>query len=123
MLKASAWLAAAFGVFLGLAEAAINWGHWQWWPLWVVDYICVALLLVGAWRALRGQGADVLLAGWAFTAGVFWMAYFITLEQQQGRAVAAEERQFAAAIGLLLAIAGAGLAGVLLSARGQGRTT
>lgn len=75
MLKASAWLAVAFGLFLAVAEAVQNWGHWQWWPLWVVDYVAVVLVLIGAWDVLRRDGAGKwLAAGWAFTAGMLWIA-------------------------------------------------
>ena len=39
MLRASARLALAFGTFLAVGELVRNWGDWQWWPFWVVDYI------------------------------------------------------------------------------------
>jgi len=44
---AAALLAIAFGLFLAVAEAVRNWGDWQWWPFWLVDYIAATLLVAG----------------------------------------------------------------------------
>jgi hypothetical protein len=45
--KSAAYLALAFGVFLAIAETARNWGNWQWWPFWLVDYVAATLLVAG----------------------------------------------------------------------------
>lgn len=82
-LQWSRYTALLFAVGLGIGEAVINWGHWQYAPLWIVDYICVAWLLVGFYqtrsKTLDLQSIAVLVSGWAFTAGVFYVALFINL--------------------------------------------
>ena len=42
------WLARAtigVGAFMCVFEIVRNWGNWQPWPGWVVDYFCAALLI------------------------------------------------------------------------------
>lgn len=80
LLTCSRYLALLFAVGLGIGEAVINWGDWQFAPLWIVDYIIVLWLLVGFFMARRAGSAHVLTSGWAFTAGVFYMALFISLD-------------------------------------------
>ena len=41
-----------------------------------VDYIAVALLLYGAFRSPR-----ILAAGWGFTCAMFYVAFFVSLEE------------------------------------------
>ncbi len=74
----SARLALGFALFLAVAEVVRNWGDWGFWPFWLVDYIAVALLLVGATRSLRGrEGAERWLAGgWGFTCAMFYGSFF-----------------------------------------------
>jgi len=43
-----------FAVFLGIAEVVRNWGDWSLWPFWLVDYICVGLLVWG-WFAVKNR--------------------------------------------------------------------
>ena len=71
-------LAAAFAMFLAIAEVFRNWGDWGYWPFWLVDYIAVALLLIGARAAQRGsRSAAVVLAGaWGFTCSMFYISFF-----------------------------------------------
>jgi hypothetical protein len=83
-LVASARLALGFAIFLALAEIRRNWGDWGYWPFWVVDYIAVALLLVG-WRkalstppSLRGPG--ILCGAWGFTCAMFYASFFSHME-------------------------------------------
>ena len=74
--------ALAFGVFLALAELARNWGNWQWWPFWLVDFIAAALLVAGAHLAIRGnpRAAQVLAGGWGFTSAMFYMSFWSHVE-------------------------------------------
>ncbi len=75
--KISAWLAVAFGLFLSVAEIARNWGNWEYWPFWLIDYIAVALLLIGGVAVLRGDGAARwLAAAWGFTTAMFYGSFF-----------------------------------------------
>src|SRR5262245_49450629 len=83
-LQWSRYSALLFAVGLGIGEAVINWGNWQFAPMWIVDYICVAWLLAGFYltrsQAVSRQSMAVLASGWAFTAGAFYMALFISLD-------------------------------------------
>ncbi len=78
MNRASAVLALVFGVFLALAETTRNWGNWQWWPFWLVDFIAAALLIVGSTLVLRGRpyGTPVLCGAWGFTTAMFYMSFW-----------------------------------------------
>ena len=82
MQSASAWLALAFGAFLALAETVRNWGDWQWWPFWLVDFIAAGLLLAGSTATLRQRPrGSVLLAGaWGFTSAMFYMSFWSHIE-------------------------------------------
>ena len=75
----SAWLALGFATFLAVAEVFRNGGEVQWWPFWVVDYIAVALLQLGAISVLwtpNDRGLGILTAAWGFTAAMFYMSLF-----------------------------------------------
>ena len=74
--RISATLAAISGLLLTGMETYINWGQWQWWPYWLVDYAGAALLLIGAFQTFSGQDRGVrwLCAGWAFCLGMGWMS-------------------------------------------------
>ena len=82
MDRAAALLALAFGVFLAVAETARNWGNWQWWPFWLVDFIAAALLIVGAALVLRGgRGGNTVLCGaWGFTTAMFYSSFWSHIE-------------------------------------------
>jgi apolipoprotein N-acyltransferase len=82
MSKAAAILALLFGVFLALAETARNFGNWQWWPFWLVDFIASALLLVGAALVFQRKpgGATVLCGAWGFTTAMFYMSFWSHIE-------------------------------------------
>ena len=82
MLRAAAILALVFGAFLAAAEIARNWGNWQWWPFWLVDFIAAGLLIAGSWLALRGRpsGGAVLCGAWGFTTCMFYMSFWSHIE-------------------------------------------
>lgn len=82
LLRWSRYTALIFAVGLGIGEAVINWGHWQFAPLWIVDYLIVVWLLAGFYKTRGGHSLGVLISGWAFTAGVFYMALFISLDPE-----------------------------------------
>jgi hypothetical protein len=82
LLNCSRYLALVFAIGLGIGEAVINWGDWQYAPLWIVDYIIVAWLLWGFAASRLGGHIHILLGAWAFTAGVFYMALFVGLDPQ-----------------------------------------
>ncbi|NUM54675.1 MAG: hypothetical protein HUU46_13605 [Candidatus Hydrogenedentes bacterium] len=76
----SRYTALVFAIGLAIGEAVINWGHWQWWPLWVVDYGIVVWLLYGFVASRDPRRAHALTTAWAFAFGVFYIALFATLD-------------------------------------------
>jgi len=114
VLQLSRYLALLFAIGLGVGEAVINWGHWQYAPLWIVDYVIVAWLAYGFFVTRQRRGVHVLLAGWAFTGGVFYMAFFVSLDPTM--AIDANSVMLAL-IGGMLAAACVGFCCALLSLR------
>jgi len=76
MTRNSAFLALGFGAFLALAEIVRNWGNWQAWPFWIIDFIAAGALVWGGLRTLSQGSSRLLSAAWGFTVGIFWMAFF-----------------------------------------------
>lgn len=123
MIRLSAFLAIAFGVFLAIAEAARNWGDWQWWPYWVVDYIAAALLIFGGQRYIFKGSVRWLAGAWGWTAGTFYASFFSHVERLTSGATGhtgpiAEDR-LTVIIGLMLLIAVGGFLGALLGKRAE----
>lgn len=111
MRTISSWLAVAFGLLLAVLETARNWGHWEWWPFWVVDYLAAAMLVAGGWKALQRGVTQLLCAAWGFACAMFWMSFFGHLERglKAGAAVGPDERFLTAIIGGLFVITVVGL--------------
>lgn len=88
VLRALAFL---YGVCLAIGEAVINWGHWQYAPLWIVDYIVVFWLIYGALIKDGLKSAKILLGGWSFSLGVMYMALAVSTApefiEQESRSV------------------------------------
>ncbi len=75
-------LATLYSIILILVETILNtyWDDWQYAPLWIVDYL-IALILISAVFVFNPYRQNlVLLLGWSFSAGVTYMALFISLE-------------------------------------------
>lgn len=72
----SSYLALIYGLGLICFETLVNWGQWQWWPYWLVDYVAAALLILGGIATLKHRlyGSKLLSAGWGFTLGMMWMS-------------------------------------------------
>lgn len=120
-LWVSAWLAVAFGALLAVLEMVRNWGHWQWWPFWVVDYVAAALLLFGGIAALRHRGTGWLAAGWGFTCALFWGSFFSHSESVREEInMEPDEEQLTLIIGILFAITIGGLVATLVGLRPSG---
>lgn len=121
MIRVSAFLAIAFGVFLAIAEAARNWGDWQWWPYWLVDYIAVALLIFGAQRALKTGTVRWLAGAWGWTAGTFYSSFFSHIERisvgAEDRVGNIDEQPLTIIIGVMLGISILGFLGAVLGKR------
>ncbi len=117
LLQLSRWLALIFAIGLGIGEAVINWGNWQFAPLWIVDYVIVAWLLVGFFQTRQRSEVTVLASGWAFTAGVFYMALFVGLSPEWLKCQPERNSTLEFLIGLMLALAVFGFVCALLSKR------
>ncbi|MGE0128142.1 MAG: hypothetical protein AB7U82_08680 [Blastocatellales bacterium] len=123
-LQWSRYTALLFAIGLGIGEAVINWGHWQFAPLWIVDYICVAWLLAGFYQTRNearatpdGKSIAVLASGWAFTAGVFYMALFISLDPEVAKYNIGAGGTILILIGLMLFLAALGVVTSFLALR------
>ena len=125
--RMSARLAIGFALFLAVAEVARNWGDWSDWPFWLVDYLAVGLLLVGALRSLRAREASLWLSGgWGFTCAMFYMSFFSHLAELRADPNVAEHGLLDAgpltlAIGVLFAVTIVGLVLSLVPDHRSGR--
>ena len=121
MIRASAIAALVFGVFLAVGEAARNWGDWQWWPFWLVDYIAAALLVFGGQRALSTGTVRWLAGAWGWTAAMFWMSFFSHVERlsrdAEGHTGTIAEQPLTVIIGVMTAVALVGFLAALLGGR------
>ena len=83
-LTLSRYLALIFALLLGVMEAVLNSAqpHWQYAPLWIIDYVIVLALLAGFWLTRRARHAAVLMSAWALATGVFYMALFVSLDPE-----------------------------------------
>jgi len=75
-LVISAFLAIIYGLGLASFETYVNWGQWQWWPFWLVDYVAAALLIFSGLATLKRRiyGPKLLGSDWGFTLGMMWMS-------------------------------------------------
>jgi hypothetical protein len=78
----SRYLALLFAIGLAVGETIISWGHWQFAPLFIIDYLTAAFLLCAFYATRNGGHIHSLLAAWAFSAGVFYMDLFVNLDPQ-----------------------------------------
>ena len=118
--QSSAWLALIVGVSLGGFELLVNWGQWQWWPYWLVDFVASALLIGGGIQTLRRSepGLRLLCAGWAFAIGMAWMSFAGNFESGVDPARAGRVAGFCLAlIGLMIATSLVGLVLALTARR------
>ena len=74
-------IATGYSIVLALVETLLNWGDWQYAPLWIVYYLIVIILLLGVFVCKEFQ-QKVLLLGWSFSAGVMYIALFLYLEPE-----------------------------------------
>ena len=78
--KTNLIVATLYSIILAIVEAILNWGDWQYAPLWIVDYLIVIILLSAVFVCKKNIQRLMLLLGWAFSAGVMYMVLFINLE-------------------------------------------
>ena len=73
-------VATLYSIILAIVEVMLNWGDWQYAPLWIVDYLIVIILLSAVFVFENNIQRLMLLLGWAFSSGVMYMALFVNLE-------------------------------------------
>lgn len=119
--RASALLALGFGVFLAVAETVRNWGAWQWWPFWLVDYLAAALLVVSALAVLRQHvyGNALLCGAWGFTSAMFYMSFWSHIERTAPAEGNLAQGPLTVAIGALWLISLLGFGLAMHGARGN----
>jgi hypothetical protein len=78
--KTNLIVATLYSIILAIVEVILNWGDWQYAPLWIVDYLIVIILLSAVFVFKKNIQRLMLLLGWAFSAGVMYMVLFINLE-------------------------------------------
>ena len=104
-------MATVFSTVLAIVETYLNWGDWQFAPLWIVDYLIVIVLLLGVFVCKQNQN-KILLLGWSFSAGVMYMALFLPFDLVSGLTLVQEDINILFAIGLALGIS---LIGIVLT--------
>lgn len=112
LLACCRYLALLYAVGLAIGEAVINSSQeqWQYAPMWIIDYLVVAYLLVGFWVTRRGRYLPVLMSAYALSAGVMYMAFFLCFDPDLA-SLPRPDGVVIALIGLLLGISLAGLIG------------
>ena len=60
-------IATVYSILLAVVETLLNWGNWQYPPLWIVDYLIVIILLLGIFVYKENQ-QKVLFAKWMFSS-------------------------------------------------------
>ncbi len=112
LLTSCRYLALCYAIGLAIVEAVLNsrLEHWQYAPLWVIDYLIVAYLLAGFWVTRRGKYIPVLMSAYALSTGVLCIAFFMNFDPDLPE-TARGESVVVALIGLALGVSVVGLAG------------
>jgi hypothetical protein len=124
-LQWSRLTALLFAIGLALGEAVVNWGDWQYAPLWIVDYLIVIWLVCAFFWTRQRRHCHSLTTAWAFTSGVFYMALFVWLDPERPREPGSEEgsvRVLLSLIALMLVIAVLGMATAAWADHQSGRS-
>jgi hypothetical protein len=124
LLTCCRYLALVYAVGLAIGEAVLNSAqdHWQYAPLWIIDYVIVAYLLAGFWATRRGGYVPVLMSAYALSTGVLYIAFFLNFDPELPEA-ARGSGVVVALIGLVLAVSVVGLVGTTVAYFRQERAT
>ena len=106
--KANLILATLYSIILAIFETIMNtyWDDWQYTPLWVVDYFIVLILLSAVFVFKKNIQNLMLLLGWSFSAGVTYMALFISLESNNLKSPEIEDKLPLFGLALIVSIIG-----------------
>jgi len=124
LLTSCRYLALAYAIGLAIGEAVINSSqeHWQYAPLWVIDYLIVAYLLAGFWMTRRGKYIPILMSAYALSTGVLYIAFFVNFDPDLPEAARGQDI-VVALIGLVLGVSVVGLVATTLAWLPQERAT
>jgi hypothetical protein len=116
LLASCRYLALLYAIGLAIGEALINSSreHWQYAPLWIIDYLIVAYLLTGFWVTRRGRYIPVLTSAYALSTGVLYMAFFLNLDPEMPESARAGGLLLSL-VGLVLGVSVVGLIGTTLA--------
>ena len=98
--------ATLYSIILGIVETILNWGNWQYAPLWIVDYIIGIILLLSVFIFKNKLQKYLLLIGWSFSAGVMYMVLFINLEPNTTLEILDKNILFTVSLALIVSIIG-----------------
>jgi len=104
--KINLTIAVLYSIILSVTEVALNWGDWQYAPLWIVDYLIVLILLLAVFIFKDNIQKSLLLTGWSFSAGVMYMVLFINLEPETTLTVLDYNTLLAVSVALIVSIFG-----------------
>jgi len=123
ILRCSRFLALAYAIGLAIGETVLNSAkdQWQYAPLWIIDYLIVAYLLIGFWANRRGRQIPVLMSAYALSAGVMYIAFFVNFDPELPDS-ARGDALVMTLIGLVLGISVIGLVGTTVAWLVQERT-
>ncbi len=112
LLASCRYLALVYAIGLAIGEAVINSSqeHWQYAPLWVIDYLIAAYLLIGFWVTRRGRYIPVLMSAFALSTGVLYIAFFVNFDPDLPE-VARGQGIVVTLMGLVLGVSVVGLVG------------
>lgn len=101
-------LAILYSIILATVETLENnyWDDWIYFPLWIVDYFISIILLSAVFLFKKNYQKIILLSGWSFSAGVTYMALFISLEPTTLKSPDIEGKLPLMALALLVSIIG-----------------
>ena len=99
-------IATSYAIILAIIEALLNWGNWQYAPLWIIDYLIVSILLSAVFLFKENFQKQMLLLGWAISSGVMYMVLFINLETNTDLTILDKNILFSVALALIVSIIG-----------------
>ena len=113
MLAFCRYLALIYGIGLALGETILNASqeHWQFAPLWIIDYLIAIYLLIGFRASRHGRNVPILMSAYALSTGVLYLAFFLHIDPSSP---AQESGPVVVLMGVCLGASVVGLAGSTL---------
>ena len=115
LLTCCRYLALLYAIGLAIGEAVLNsmQDQWQYAPMWIIDYVIVAYLLIGFWATRQGRHVPILMSAYALSTGVMYIVFFLGLDPDVPE-TAQLHGLLLALVGLVFAISVIGLAGTTI---------